>query len=380
MFTFEKTPLTNVLKIAKLASHARPSHPAARAAKIESLPDGRVQVKATDFDNWLTYIVPNAVASPDSASVIFDMPAITKVVAATDRGALIRVDGDTISADDISVTLDTIDSDAYPDSPEDPDSPKKFDGAIHATIDAKVLSDVLASVGSAMSDEETRYYLRGIYVEHIDQCKMRFTATDGHRLISENVDAFTNAPIDVTPIGHIIRDDTVKLLQACIDAGDPDDVISISHQSQDHGRILITGSGFQIATRDIDGTYPSYRRVIPAPSNNVARVESKALKTACDKVKRLHKGAVAFDVEHGAVTATGDDIKAMSVKCEFRTVDGSDALPQVAFNLSYIVPMLAALGGDSVCIDAASAEDPTLWKPADSARDILGVLMPMRIR
>lgn len=374
MFTFEKTPLTNVLKIAKLASHARAAHPAARAAKIEALPDGRVQVKATDFDNWLTYIVPNAVASPDSASVIFDMPAITKVVAATDRGALIRVDGDTISADDISVTLDTIDSDAYPDSPA------KFDGAIHATIDAKALSDALASVGSAMSDEETRYYLRGIYVEHIDQCKMRFTATDGHRLMSENVDAFTDAPIDAAPIGHIIRDDTVKLLQACIDAGEPNDVISISYQSQDHGRILITGSGFQIATRDIDATYPSYRRVIPAPSNNVARVESKALKTACDKVKRLHKGAVAFDVEHGAVTATGDDIKAMSVKCEFRTVDSADTLPEIAFNLAYIAPMIAALGGDSVCIDAASAGDPTLWKPADSARDILGVLMPMRIQ
>lgn len=374
MFTFEKTPLTNALKIAKLASHARPSHPAARAAKIESLPDGRVQVKATDLDNWLTYIVPNAVASPDSTSAIFDMPAITKVVAATDKGVLIRVDGDTIGADDISVTLDTISSDTYPDSPA------KFDGAIHATIDAKVLSDVLASVGSAMSDEETRYYLRGIYVEHIDQCKLRFTATDGHRLLSETVDAFTDAPIDATPVGHIIRDDTVKLLQACIDAGDPSDVISISYQSQGTGRILITGSGFQIATRDIDGTYPDYRRVIPTPSNNAARVESKALKAACDKIKRLHKGAVLFDVNQGAVTAKGDDIKAMSVKCEFRTVDGADTLPQIAFKLAYIAPMIAALGCDSVCIDAASAGDPALWKPADSTRDILGVLMPMRIQ
>lgn len=372
-YTFEHKQLTTALKLAKLASDNRASLPAFNAVQFAATESNNAVIRASDSDLWLTYQVPNSMGF-DGESAAFPLPELTKLCAACERGDLIRIDSDTFTSGDMKAQVACIARDMYPEFP------KARESALHYTFTAKHLLPALESVSVAMSDEETRYYLRGIYLERIDNFSAQLTATDGHRLLTETIESF--APLDRDPesdfIGHIIPAKAVKALVELIKIVAADEVISLSVDSlESKAQLTATASGWQLSFAAVDNHYPHYRRVIPT-DKNLSVINSESLTKAAVKITKLHKGAIKLDLESGAIVASGDSVKSLSVKIESRSTDHCDPCPNIGFNVAYIAPLVKALCADEIYISAENAESPALLFPAESARKLKAVLMPMR--
>lgn len=368
MFTLEKKPATDALKFAKMVlpsvNRAKP-HPFLHHVELSAAGGDVVQLRATDGDVTLFYDVPHSVAL--SGVVVLDYSELHRAIGATDSGELIRIDaGGKLTAGDLSVTLPPLDRDAYPERLRA--IPAR---AVSHSFDGAALGAALVSVGSAMSSEETRYYLRGVLIEHAGAANITLTATDGHRLVNETIDAFSDiGTLHLDEFaGHILPDSVVKLLIALIQPGER---VAMSFDSAESGAgFTITGAGWKVTGRTVVGTFPDYRRVIPAQSGNVSIIESDAMRKAVSKISKLKQcGALQLDHASGCIRQDKASVKVHQT--------ASDDMPTIAFNPAYIAPMLDAIGTDSVKLDAASANDPALWVPVDSPRRIRGVIMPMR--
>lgn len=363
MTKYEKKTLDSALKLAKRITPTRCAAPVLECVKLTG-----DTLHATDGTTHIVYTIPHVYDTDDTAPFIVNLGRLIKTVGAFDYGPLIEVSGDSVASDGMAVTLGTWTPADYPGLPT------KFDAAIYASIDSDKLAAALESVGSAMSSEETRYYLKGIYLEHIDGQTLAFTATDGHRLVTESIgDSYTSATPSPTPVGHILPDSAVRLLQAALELDPTEGAISFSFEKAEYGRILITGSNFQITTRAIENKYPDYRRVIPAKSGNVSKVDSASMLKGIAKLHKLHKGCVCIDTASKSLTT-----ESITVAIDIDPLCDGASLPSMLFNSEYIAPMVKAMGSDTVYIDAASAGHPALFKPADTSRNLLGVVMPMR--
>lgn len=368
MFTIEKKPASDALKLAKmvLPSAARANaHPFLHHVELSAVDSDVAQIRATDGETTLFYNVPNS--SAFSGVVVLDYSELSRAIGASDRGDIIRIDTDgKFSAGDLTVNLPPLDRDAFP----------ARSVAIPArdvchTFSGSKLGAALVSVSSAMSSEETRYYLRGILIEHSDAANVTLTATDGHRLVNETIDAFSdigNLHLDEFA-GHILPDSVVKLLIALIQPGEH--VVMSFDSAKPGAGFSISGNDWKVTGKSIDAQYPEYRRVIPAQSGNVSIIESEAMRKAVAKISKLKQsGAMRLDHANGRIEQGKASVKVAQF--------ASDDMPAIAFNPAYITPMLDALGAYNVTLDAASAESPALWVPAESDRRIRGVIMPMR--
>lgn len=363
MTKYEKKSLDSAIKLAKRIVPTRCAAPVLECVKLTG-----DTLHATDGMTHIVYTIPHVYDADESAPFIVNLARLIKTVGAFEYGPLIEISGDSVTSDGMAVTLETWIPADYPSIPP------KFDAAIHASVDSDKLAAALESVGSAMSSEETRYYLKGIYLEHIDWQTLAFTATDGHRLVTESIgDSYTSATPSPTPVGHILPDSAVRLLQAALELDPTDGAISFSFEKVEYGRILITGSNFQITTRAIDNAYPDYRRVIPAKSGNVSKVDTASIVKGIAKLHKLHKGRVCIDTASKNLAT-----ESITVTIDIEPLCDNAALPGMSFNSEYIAPMVKAMCADTVYISAMSPGDPALFKPADTSRNLLGVVMPMR--
>lgn len=221
------------------------------------------------------------------------------------------------------------------------------------------LAALVAPVKFAMSNEATRYYLCGVHL-HTYGDTLRAVATDGHRLAHNSV---AGAP-DIPPV--IIPAKTVGL----IPAGAVD--VSLSKN-----KIRIATADTIIVSKLVDGTFPDYKRVIPANNDSVVTADRKAL---ADAVARAT--AVASERGKGArFTVAGDNIA-----IDMRADDGTahEDVPaaysgepiEIGFNTMYAADILAAVPGDEVRISLADSGTPAIFQ---GDGEWLGLVMPVRI-
>lgn len=367
MFKLEKTPLAAAVKLAKNVVPPRNGIPALDCIELTGRDDGRVNLRVTDCETTLNLIVDGGQALPGESTRV-NLQELTKAIGATDRGDSVTISGATYRAGSLTVNLESVSPDDYPDEVR----PGSY--GVNYSFDAPALRESLASMLTAVSNEEVRYYLGGVCIERSDTFAATLTATDGHRLLTEELDAFSSVENDVQEISHIMPKQACALIQAL---SDHDDVVTLAvHHAESGSRFLATGSDWQLSGRMIDGTFPDWRRVIPsAKSPGVAMFESKTAIAAIAKMCKLHKGSVAFDRDIGLESADGK----IRVALPMHDLDHAPTLPRIGFDVTYLKPMIEALDGESTYISAESAESPTLWQPAESNRRIRGVLMPLRI-
>src|SRR5690606_24932526 len=125
-------------------------------------------------------------------------------------------------------------------------------------IESTQLRSLIEKTQFAISTEETRYYLNGIFLHAIEvdrKLKLRSVATDGHRLARAEVDA--PAGSEGMP-GIIIPRKTVTELQKLVD--DPDLAVTVELSDT---KIRFTIGSVVLTSKLIDGTFPDYQRVIP---------------------------------------------------------------------------------------------------------------------
>lgn len=241
-----------------------------------------------------------------------------------------------------------------------------------AATDLKMLID---RTQFAISTEETRYYLNGIYVHTIEDegsLKLRAVATDGHRLARADV----NAPDGSEGMpGIIIPRKTVGELQKLLD--DPD-VIVTAEVSEAKTRFTI--GGVLLTSKLIDGTFPDYQRVIPSGNDKELRIDCAPFASAVDRVSTIssERGrAVKLSLADGLLTLAVNNPDSGSATEELVVAYENEAL-EIGFNAKYLLDITNQFSGNEAVFMFADSGSPTLVR--DTAEDsALYVLMPMRV-
>lgn len=226
----------------------------------------------------------------------------------------------------------------------------------------------------AISTEETRYYLNGIYL-HIAQAgdfMLRAVATDGHRLA--RVDAALPDGAEDMP-GVIVPRDTVDSIWKG-KLFDDAETISIEVNAS---KIAFAAGDLRIVSKLIDGTFPDYGRVIPQNNEKKLVVDKAALEAAVDRV------SVVGGKESRAVKMS---ISTENVELSFRSADFCDAADEIeaeyydepieiGFNHNYVRDILKELG-DRAMVKLGDPGSPTIFRDPDDGSTLF-VLMPMRV-
>jgi DNA polymerase-3 subunit beta len=233
-------------------------------------------------------------------------------------------------------------------------------------IESDALKRLIERTQFAISTEETRYYLNGIYLHAIESdgaMKLRAVATDGHRLARAEMEAPDGA--EGMP-GIIIPRKTVTELQKLVD--DPDVTVTVELSD---AKIRFTVGSVVLTSKLIDGTFPDYQRVIPSGNDKELTIDRKTFAEAVDRVSTIssERGrAVKLSIGDGQVVLTVNNPDSGSATDEIAADYANDVI-EIGFNARYLRDITAQLTG---------AGSPTLVRdPADA--DVLYVLMPMRV-
>ncbi len=241
------------------------------------------------------------------------------------------------------------------------------------------LTAMIDSVRFAISTEETRYYLNGIYWHVPDGSACQFAAaTDGSRLARYHGDVPDGA--EGMP-GIIVPRKAVAAIDTLIDAeggGMIEVAVSRAKFRFAIGQCVLTG-------KTIDGTFPDYTRVIPAANSMAAWFDPAALAEAVERVLTISSEKtrlIAMDFTSEMVTlrvvSPENGTASEDVPCEY---DGTPLT--IGFNGRFLLDVLAHLKGTDAegtkaRVLLADAAAPSLWQQSDDAARLY-VLMPMRV-
>lgn len=260
------------------------------------------------------------------------------------------------------------------------DFPEMADGDLpHAFgLAADLLAADLEAVGIAISTEETRYYLNGVFVHVIGGVLLTFVATDGHRLSlvrRDCPDGATGMPGVIVP-----RKTVIEVGKLC--RGEAKEVrISVSES-----KIRFEVGETTLVSKLIDGTFPDYERVIPGPAPISAEIRREEARDAVDRVMTVSS-------ERSRAVRLAIDAAAAEMRLEVANPDGGSAAETIdmaraeggditiGLNGRYFAEALDALTGETIAIGATDPGSPVRLTPTDDrdgARRLI-VVMPMRV-
>jgi len=227
----------------------------------------------------------------------------------------------------------------------------------------------------AVSTEETRYYLNGIYLHTAGTNKaptLRAVATDGHRLAQFELalpEGASGMP------GIIVPRKTVGEVQRLIEDNEAEITVELSQ-----GKIRFTLGDTVLTSKLIDGTFPDYGRVIPVGNDKELTVDKKEFEQAVDRVSTVssERGrAVKLSLTSGRLMLSVTNPDSGSATEEIEVEYGSEPL-DIGFNSRYLLDIAAQLEGEAAVLKLADPGSPTLIQDRDT-KGALYVLMPMRV-
>ncbi len=257
------------------------------------------------------------------------------------------------------------------------DFPVMTDGEMphQFTVGAETAKRLIETTRFAMSTEETRHYLNGIYLHVFDadgSRMLRAVSTDGHRLAKVDV---TCPPGAEELPGIIIPRKAVGEIAKLADSGAEELTIGLSE-----AKIRVAAGPATLTSKLIDASYPDYQRVIPKANDKAMTVGRDEILAGVERVATLASDktrAVKFHLEGDMLELLVSNPDAGSAKEELEVEFGGEAL-EVGFNSRYLTDILGQVEGDNVEIKFADANAPTLMRdPGDDG--VLFVLMPMRV-
>ncbi len=245
------------------------------------------------------------------------------------------------------------------------------------TMKAQALARLVERTQFAISTEETRYYLNGIYFHALEvdgASRLRAVATDGHRLARAEADA--PAGVEGMP-GIIVPRKAVGELQKLLgEAGEDGDVAVELSDS----KIRFTLGTVVMTSKLIDGTFPDYQRVIPQNNDKALTLNRSTFSAAVDRVSTIssERGrAVKLAISDSQLVLTVNSPESGTATEELAVGYDSDAI-EIGFNAKYLLDITGQLSGEDTVFMLADPGSPTLIKDGGD-EGTLYVLMPMRV-
>lgn len=372
--TIERATLLRCLSHVQSVVERRNTIPILSNVLIDASDGGNVRVMATDLDlqvveSMSASSVEQAGAITVSAHLLFDiarkLPEGSQVSLTTSDNRL------EVKAGRSNFKLPTLPRDDFPVIVEG-DLPTSFE------LPARVLAELIDRTRFAISTEETRYYLNGIFLHVTDENEplLKAAATDGHRLARFTLsrpEGAAGMPDVIVPrkaVGELR-----KLLEEALDGNVLIDL------SASKIRFTMGGEGGVVLTSKlIDGTFPDYSRVIPTGNDKLLKVDPKLLFSGVDRVatiatEKTRAVKIGLDQDRVTLSVTSPDngTAAEELAAEYR----AEAL-EIGFNANYLKDILGQIDADMVELHLADAGAPTLIRE-NEASPALYVLMPMRV-
>jgi DNA polymerase-3 subunit beta len=247
--------------------------------------------------------------------------------------------------------------------------------AVRYSLMKEDLARLIDKTRFAISTEETRYYLNGLYLHTVVEdghAKLRAVATDGHRLALAEMDAPEGS---VGGPGVIVPRKTVDQVRRLLEDGSgPVDVqVSAAKVRFEFGRASLT-------SKVIDGSFPDYMRVIPTGNDRLLSVDTSLFAAAVDRVATISaekSRSVKLAVEPGKVILTVRNMEAGQGVEEIE-VDYDSEPFEIGFNARYLLDVAGQIRGENAQLRFADPASPTLvLDPADAG--VQYVLMPLRV-
>jgi DNA polymerase-3 subunit beta len=335
--------------------------------------DDKVELRATDLDIEVTESVPAMVSTPGTTTV----PAHTlyEIVRKLSDGAEVRLETDggenmVLTSGRSRFNLACLSPDSFPDL-------KSGAFGHEFTLPVTALRELIERTQFAISNEETRYYLNGIYFHTVDVSNvgtvLRAVATDGHRMAR----AETASPSGAHGMpGIIIPKKTVGEVQKLLDGAEGDVEVEISDT-----KIRFTLDGIVLLSKLIEGTFPDYDRVTPKNNDKQLAVDRSSFAIAVDRVSTIASDrggkAVKLSVRDGnlelSVTNPDHGTATEEIAVEFEPESF-----EIGFNARYLLDIIGQIKSDNAVFLFNDSGSPTLVKEDGDAK-ALYVLMPMRV-
>tara|TARA_B110000090_G_C13359402_1_gene437852 strand:+ start:644 stop:1789 length:1146 start_codon:yes stop_codon:yes gene_type:complete len=246
---------------------------------------------------------------------------------------------------------------------------------INFNAKANILRRLFDKSKFAISTEETRYYLNGVYMHVAEGEKgqmLRCVATDGHRLA--RVDASLPENATLMP-GVIIPRKTVGELGKLLNDDDVDIAVSVSET-----KVRFATATIQLTSKVIDGTFPDYSRVIPTGNTKRLEVDANEFAKAVDRVstvssERSRAVKLALDEDRLILSVNAPDNGAADE--EVAVSYGEEPL-EIGFNAKYLLEIAGQIDRENAVFMFNSSGDPALITEGEDSSAIY-VVMPMRV-
>jgi DNA polymerase-3 subunit beta len=331
----------------------------------------RLLLKATDLDVEITETVTadigQAGATTVPAQILFD------IVRKLPDGAEVALDtGDggqlALRSGRSKFTLQVLAEGDFPDL-----ATGEF--STRFTLTASALKKLIERTQFAISTEETRYYLNGIYLHVITVAgkpMLRAVATDGHRLAQAQIDAPAGSE---AMAGVIVPRKTVGEVQKLMEDPEAEVAVELSET-----KIRFTIGPVVLTSKLIDGTFPDYVRVIPQGNDKIMKVDRSEFAGAVDRVSTIssERGrAIKLALADGRMVLSVNNPDSGSAVEELGVDYPADAI-EIGFNSRYLLDVAGQLETGTAEFRFADPGSPTLIQDVGEA-NALYVLMPMRV-
>jgi len=370
-FAIERADLVKAVSQAQSVVERRNTIPILANVLIETTPNG-VSFRATDLDTEIIYLANAQVERPGATTVSASM--LNDIARKLPDGALVQLDLDPSSgrlaviAGRSNFSLATLPREDFPVM-----STSEYSANFAAP--ASVLRRLFDKSKFAISNEETRYYLNGVYM-HVAQSDegpcLRCVATDGHRLA--RIDAPLPAGAQDMP-GVIVPRKTVGELRKLLDDDATEIAVSVSETKVRFATPTIT-----LTSKVIDGTFPDYSRVIPAGNSRKLEVDAGDFAKAVDRVatvssERSRAVKLSLDEDRLVLSVNAPDSGAAE---EELPVAYADEPLEIGFNAKYLHEIAGQIDRENAVFLFNGSGDAALIREGGDVSAVY-VVMPMRV-
>ena len=370
-FSIERAVLVKAVAQAQSVVERRNTIPILANVLIEAVPEG-VSFRATDLDTEVVDRAPAQVERPGATTVSASM--LNDIARKLPDGALVAISVDaaserlTVQAGRSNFSLATLPREDFPVM-------STTEYGANFTAPAPILRRLFDKSKFAISNEETRYYLNGVYM-HVAQSEdgpaLRCVATDGHRLA--RIDAPLPEGAADMP-GVIVPRKTVNELRKLLDDDEAQIAVSVSETKVRFATPTIT-----LTSKVIDGTFPDYTRVIPASNTRKLEVDAGDFAKAVDRV-----ATVSSERSRAVKLALVEDRLVLSVNApdagaadEELAVAYADDPLEIGFNAKYLHEIASQIERENAVFLFNGSGDAALIREGGDTSAVY-VVMPMRV-
>ena len=370
-FAIERAALLKAVAQAQSVVERRNTIPILANVLIEAEGD-QVSFRATDLDIEVVDQAPAKVERAGATTVNAVM--LHEIVRKLPDGALVTITDDgasgrmSVDAGRSNFSLATLPREDFPVM-----ASSEYEANFAAP--APVLRRLFDKSKFAISTEETRYYLNGVYMHVSDsdgKQVLRCVATDGHRLA--RIDADLPEGAGGMP-GVIVPRKTVGELRKLLDDDDAEIAVSVSET-----KVRFATPGITLTSKVIDGTFPDYTRVIPSGNTRRMEVDASEFAQAVDRVatvssERSRAVKLALDEDRLILSVNAPDSGAAE---EELGVAYNDEGLEIGFNAKYLLEIASQVDRENAVFLFNSSGDPTLMREGNDETAVY-VVMPMRV-